>query len=84
MLPLLGLNRRCSIGFLSVPTLRNSHSSNNKAPRRDVVSSPAKSERMSRSNPLKIRPRRLSQDSGIVAGRLVGYAVGFLTFHRLL
>lgn len=62
------------IGFLSVPTLRNSNSSNNTA-RREVASSPAKSERMSRSNPLKVRPRRLSQDSGIVAGRLVVYGV---------
>lgn len=58
-----------------MPTLRNSNSSSNNTVRRDVVSSPAKSERMSRSNPLKVRPRRLSQDSGIVAGRLVGYGV---------
>ncbi|KAH8411094.1 hypothetical protein KR222_002376 [Zaprionus bogoriensis] len=60
--------------FLSVPTLRNSQQTSKSTPRRDVVSSPAKSERMSRSNHLKLRPRRLSQDSGIVAGRLVGYA----------
>ncbi|EDW70666.2 anoctamin-4 isoform X2 [Drosophila virilis] len=61
--------------FLSVPTLRNSHHSSSLSPAgRQVVSSPAKSERMIRSKQTKIRPRRLSQDSGIVAGRLVGYA----------
>ncbi|XP_017957771.1 anoctamin-4 [Drosophila navojoa] len=60
--------------FLSVPTLRNSQHSSLGTSRRQVVSSPAKSERMIRSNQIKLRPRRLSQDSGIVAGRLVGYA----------
>lgn len=64
-----------STGFLSVPTLRNSQHSSLSTSRRQVVSSPAKSERMIRSNQIKLRPRRLSQDSGIVAGRLVGYAV---------
>jgi len=39
------------------------------------MSSPAKSERMSRRSQTKVRPRRLSQDSGIVAGRLIGYGV---------
>lgn len=58
-----------------MPTLRNSQHSSLGTSRRQVVSSPAKSERMIRSNQIKLRPRRLSQDSGIVAGRLVGYAV---------
>ncbi|EDV97903.1 GH17132 [Drosophila grimshawi] len=56
--------------FLSVPTLRSGRNSPN---RRQVVSSPAKSERAIRQNHPKSRPRRLSQDSGIVAGRLVAY-----------
>ncbi|XP_064545184.1 anoctamin-4 isoform X2 [Drosophila montana] len=64
-----------SVFQFPMPTLRNSHHSSSLSPsRRQVVSSPAKSERMIRSKQTKIRPRRLSQDSGIVAGRLVGYA----------
>ncbi|XP_030373026.1 anoctamin-4 [Scaptodrosophila lebanonensis] len=59
--------------FLSVPTLRNSRQNSLHTPKREVVSSPAKSERMIRSQPIKVRPRRLSQDSGIVSGRLLGY-----------
>ncbi|KAH8315296.1 hypothetical protein KR074_005033 [Drosophila pseudoananassae] len=59
--------------FLSVPTLRNSRHSPEPSVRREVMSSPAKSERMIRRNPTKLRPRRLSQDSGIVAGRLISY-----------
>ncbi|XP_016969685.1 anoctamin-4 [Drosophila rhopaloa] len=59
--------------FLSVPTLRSPRQSPEPSPRREVMSSPAKSERMSRRSQTKLRPRRLSQDSGIVAGRLIGY-----------
>ncbi|KAL7732969.1 hypothetical protein ACLKA6_002780 [Drosophila palustris] len=59
--------------FLSVPILRNSRHNSTHTSRREVVSSPAKSERLIRSSQPKVRPRRLSQDSGIVAGRLVGY-----------
>ena len=44
--------------------------------KRDVASSPAKSERMVRdSSGKKVPARRLSQDSGIVAGRLFNGAV---------
>ncbi|KAH8380272.1 hypothetical protein KR009_009759 [Drosophila setifemur] len=59
--------------FLSVPTLRNSRQSPEPSVRREVMSSPAKSERMIRRSQTKVRPRRLSQDSGIVAGRLISY-----------
>ncbi|KAI8040746.1 hypothetical protein M5D96_006689 [Drosophila gunungcola] len=59
--------------FLSVPTLRSPRQSPDPSTRRQVMSSPAKSERMSRRSQTKPRPRRLSQDSGIVAGRLIGY-----------
>ncbi|XP_001353288.4 anoctamin-4 [Drosophila persimilis] len=57
--------------FLSVPTLRNPRPET--TARREVMSSPAKSERMIRHSRTKLRPRRLSQDSGIVAGRLIGF-----------
>ncbi|XP_041450055.1 anoctamin-4 [Drosophila obscura] len=57
--------------FLSVPTLRSPRPETTS--QRDVMSSPAKSERMIRHSQTKLRPRRLSQDSGIVAGRLIGY-----------
>nr|XP_036672201.1 anoctamin-4 [Drosophila suzukii] len=62
--------------FLSVPTLRSPRQSPDPSTRRQVMSSPAKSERMSRRSQTKVRPRRLSQDSGIVAGRLIGYGEG--------
>ncbi|XP_016997063.2 anoctamin-4 isoform X1 [Drosophila takahashii] len=64
--------------FLSVPTLRSPRQSPDPSARREVMSSPAKSERMSRRSQTKLRPRRLSQDSGIVAGRLIGYGEGVL------
>uniref|UniRef100_A0A1I8PA10 Anoctamin n=1 Tax=Stomoxys calcitrans TaxID=35570 RepID=A0A1I8PA10_STOCA len=55
--------------FLSVPALRNAPTRT--TGRRQIVSSPAKSERMNRDgSSKKIPARRLSQDSGIVAGRL--------------
>ncbi|SPP84691.1 blast:Anoctamin-4 [Drosophila guanche] len=57
--------------FLSVPTLRSPRPET--TARREVMSSPSKSERMYRHSQTKLRPRRLSQDSGIVAGRLIGY-----------
>ncbi|KAH8396707.1 hypothetical protein KR215_002797 [Drosophila sulfurigaster] len=68
------VKRSFSTGFLSVPILRNPRHNSTPTTRREVVSSPAKSERMIRNSVPKQRPRRLSQDSGIVAGRLVGYA----------
>ncbi|KAH8357617.1 hypothetical protein KR200_004824 [Drosophila serrata] len=61
--------------FLSVPTLRSPRQSPDPSTRRKVMSSPAKSERMIRRSQTKLRPRRLSQDSGIVAGRLISYGV---------
>ncbi|XP_032575039.1 anoctamin-4 [Drosophila sechellia] len=64
--------------FLSVPTLRSPRQSPDPSNTRQVMSSPAKSERMSRRSQTKLRPRRLSQDSGIVAGRLIGYGEGAL------
>ncbi|KAH8270378.1 hypothetical protein KR018_009200 [Drosophila ironensis] len=66
--------------FLSVPTLRNTRQSPEPSTRREVMSSPAKSERMIRRNQPKLRPRRLSQDSGIVAGRLISYGVRLCHF----
>ncbi|XP_075159793.1 anoctamin-5 [Haematobia irritans] len=55
--------------FLSVPALRNEPT--RIIGKRQIVSSPAKSERMNRNgSSKKIHARRLSQDSGIVAGRL--------------
>ncbi|XP_016965110.1 anoctamin-4 [Drosophila biarmipes] len=62
--------------FLSVPALRSPRQSPDPSTRRQVMSSPAKSERMIRRSQTKQRPRRLSQDSGIVAGRLIGYGEG--------
>ncbi|XP_067612790.1 uncharacterized protein [Eurosta solidaginis] len=60
--------------FLSVPALRNYRPYSDYFVKRQISSSPAKSERAIRSNPpeCKMRARRLSQDSGIVSGRLFG------------
>lgn len=64
-------------GFLSVPALRNAPPRS--LGKRQIVSSPAKSERMNRDNSCKkLYTRRLSQDSGIVAGRLFTGAVSKL------
>ena len=61
-----------------MPALRNAPSQ--KMSKRDVASSPAKSERMARdSSSKKVPARRLSQDSGIVAGRLFNGGVGINT-----
>ncbi|XP_004518751.2 anoctamin-5 [Ceratitis capitata] len=58
--------------FLSVPALRNCRPYSEKVEKRQISSSPAKSERIVRSHLMegKIQTRRLSQDSGIVSGRL--------------
>ncbi|XP_053954461.1 anoctamin-5 [Anastrepha ludens] len=60
--------------FLSVPALRNSRPYSESLVKRQISSSPAKSERALRSNSTGgvMRARRLSQDSGIVTGRLFG------------
>ncbi|XP_036326265.1 anoctamin-5 [Rhagoletis pomonella] len=60
--------------FLSVPALRNSRPFSDNFVKRQISSSPAKSERAIRSSSTggKMRARRLSQDSGIVSGRLFG------------
>ncbi|XP_039962998.1 anoctamin-4 isoform X2 [Bactrocera neohumeralis] len=60
--------------FLSVPVLRNFRPYSEKFASRQISSSPAKSDRVLLSNPTggKMRTRRLSQDSGIVSGRLFG------------
>lgn len=65
---------KTSIGFLSVPVLRNFRLYSESIASRQISSSPAKSDRVLRTYPTegKIRTRRLSQDSGIVSGRLFG------------
>lgn len=69
-------------GFLSVPALRNAPTQ--RMGKRDIVSSPAKSERMARdSSSTKLPARRLSQDSGIVAGRLFNGAVSESTIKHI-
>lgn len=69
-------------GFLSVPALRNAPTQH--MGKRDIVSSPAKSERMARdSSSTKLPARRLSQDSGIVAGRLFNGAVSESTIKHI-
>lgn len=69
-------------GFLSVPALRNAPTQ--RMGKRDIVSSPAKSERMARDNSsTKLPARRLSQDSGIVAGRLFNGTVSESTIKHI-
>lgn len=55
-----------------MPTLRNARPHTEKILKREISSSPAKSERSLKTGLNKLRARRLSQDSAIVTGRLFG------------